>query len=126
VQEGPLQGDALQLSIQNMGTAALRISNTNLLSSISAEDAIGQIDFALGQVVGQASQLGGYTVSMNDDEDANNTASTNLTAAESNITDLNVPQGAVTFTRLQILGSIGTSVLAQANTNAETILALFR
>jgi flagellin len=126
VQSAADQGTTIQFGIAAMNTQSLRLSNTNLSTSLSAEDAIGQIDYAIGQVLSQSSQLGAIVTQLNVDMDNNNTASTNLTAAASNITDLNVPQATTSYTKLQVLGQIGTSVLAQANTNAESVLALFR
>ncbi|MGA3036352.1 MAG: flagellin [Vulcanimicrobiaceae bacterium] len=126
VQDGATQGEAVQLGIAAMNTQSLRLSNTNLSTTISAEDAIGQVDYAVSQVLSQSAQLGAIMVRLNEDLDDNNTASVNLASAAANITDLNVPQATTTYTRMQILGQIGFSVLAQANTNAETILALFR
>ena len=55
-----------------------------------------------------------------------NTAATNLTAAESNIRDLNVGAATTEFTKLQVLVQVGTSVLAQSNANAQSVLTLFR
>lgn len=126
IQSGPAQGTAIQLGIAAMNAGMLRLSNTNLMSSLSSEDAIGQVDYALGQVLTVDAQLGATMVQLNQETDNNNIASVNLANSESNITDLNVPQETSDYTRLQILGQIGTSVLAQANTNAESILALFR
>ncbi|HTX03773.1 MAG TPA: flagellin [Candidatus Acidoferrales bacterium] len=126
VQDGPTQGDAVQLGIAAMNIQSLRLSNTNLSTTLGAEDAIGQVDYAIGQVLSQSAQLGAVMVRLNEDLDDNNTASVNLTSAAANITDLNVPQATTVYTKMQILGLIGASVLAQANTNAESILALFR
>src|SRR5579863_875226 len=126
VQSGADQGAAVQFGIAAMNTQSLRLSNTNLSTTLGAEDAIGQVDYAIGQVLSQSAQLGAIVTQLNVDADNNNTASVNLAASASNITDLNAPQATTSYTKLQILGQIGTSVLAQANTNAETVLALFR
>jgi len=126
IQAGSDEGSQIQVGIAAMNTAALRISNTNLMSSLSAEDGIGQIDYALDQVLSQSAQIGAIIVRLNEEQDNNNIASVNLQSSESNIMDLNVPQETTAFTKLQVLGQVGTSVLAQANTNAQSILALFR
>ena len=94
--------------------------------TIAAEDAIGQIDYALDQVLGARALLGAIVNRLNEDEDNNNIASVNLTAAASQITDLNVASATTEFTKLQILVQVGTSVLAQGNTNAQSVLSLFR
>jgi len=70
--------------------------------------------------------LGAVVVRLNEDENNNNIASVNLTASASNIVDLNVAQETTEYTKLQILVQVGTSVLAQSNVNAQSVLALFR
>jgi flagellin len=131
-QSGADEGDVIQLGIQATNTNTLRISNINLAlssaenPSLGAEDAIGQIDIALQTLNEQQAQLGSVVVRLGIDETNDNTAATNLQASESNIADLNVGQATTEFTKLQVLVQVGTSVLAQSNTNAQSVLALFR
>jgi len=126
------EGDVIQLGIQATNTNTLRISNINLAlssaqnPSLGAEDAIGQIDIALQTLNTQQAQLGAVVVRLGIDQQAADTAATNLEASASNIADLNVGQATTQFTKLQVLVQVGTSVLAQSNTNAQTVLALFR
>ncbi|HZZ00327.1 MAG TPA: flagellin [Candidatus Baltobacteraceae bacterium] len=131
-QSGADEGDVIQVGIQATNTSTLRISNINVAisaannPSIGSEDAIGQIDNALQRLLNQQAQLGAVVVRLNIDQDADNVAATNLQAAESNIRDLNVGQATTQFARLQILVQVGTSVLAQSNANAQSVLTLFR
>ena len=131
-QSGANEGDVIQVGIEATSTQTLRISNVNLAissagnPSIGAEDTIGQIDNALERLLNQQAQLGAVVVRLNLDQDSDNVAATNLQAAESNIRDLNVGQATTEFTKLQILVQVGTSVLAQSNANAQSVLALFR
>jgi flagellin len=133
VQDGPNQGSVISIGFAATNTETMRISNVNVAGSIgtgsgtaAAEDAIGQIDYAMNQLLYARSQLGAIEVRLNDDLDNNNIAATNLTASASNITDLNVGQETTEYTKLQILVQVGTSVLAQSNVNAQSVLALFR
>src|SRR5581483_4627819 len=133
IQDGAIEGAVIIIGIQATNTQTLRLSNVNVAGSIgtgsgtlAAEDAIGQIDYALNQLLGQRAQLGAVINRLNVDEDNNNIASVNLTASASNITDLNVGQATTAYTKLQILVQVGTSVLAQSNANAQSVLALFR
>ena len=131
-QSGADEGDVIQVGIEATNTSTLRISNVNLAissagnPSLGAEDTIGQIDNALQRLLNQQAQLGAIVVRLNIDEDSDNVAATNLQAAESNISDLNVGQATTEFTKLQILVQVGTSVLAQSNANAQSVLTLFR
>ncbi len=131
-QSGADEGDTIQVGIQATNTQTLRISNINLAisssnsPSLGAEDAIGQIDNALQILLNQQAQIGSVVVRLNLDQDNDNTAAVNLQAAESNIRDLNVGAATTQFTKLQILVQVGTSVLAQSNANAQSVLTLFR
>ncbi len=126
------EGDVIQVGIEATNTATLRISNINLAisaannPSIGAEDAIGQIDNALERLLNQRAQLGSVIVRLNEDASNDNVAAVNLQASESSIRDLNVGQATTEFTKLQILVQVGTSVLAQSNSNAQSVLSLFR
>jgi flagellin-like hook-associated protein FlgL len=60
------------------------------------------------------------------DQQNDDTAAVNLQASASNIADLNVGQATTQFTKLQLLVQVGTSVLAQSNANAQSVLTLFR
>jgi len=62
---------------------------------------------------------------LNEDADNDNIAATNLQATESSIRDLNVGAETTNFNKLQVLVQVGTSVLAQSNTNAQSVLRLF-
>ena len=131
-QSGADEGDVIQVGIQATNTQTLRISNINLAisssnnPSLGAEDAIGQIDNALDVLLNQQAQLGAVVVRLNIDQDNDNTAATNLQASESDIRDLNVGAATTEFTKLQVLVQVGTSVLAQSNANAQSVLALFK
>ncbi len=126
------EGDVIQVGIEATNTSTLRISNVNLALSASnapslgAEDAIGQIDNALDRLLNQRAQLGSVIVRLNEDANNDNVAAVNLQASESSIRDLSVGAATTEFTKLQILVQVGTSVLAQSNANAQTVLGLFR
>ncbi len=53
-------------------------------------------------------------------------AQTNLTATNSQITDVNVASEMTNFTKLQVLEQAGMSVLSQANNQAQSILSLIK
>ena len=131
-QSGANEGDVIQVGIQATNTQTLRVSNINVAisagsnPSIGSEDAIGQIDNALQTLLTQQANLGAVVVRLNEDQDSDNTAATNLQASESNIRDLNVGAATTEFTKLQILVQVGTSVLSQSNANAQSVLSLFR
>ena len=131
-QSGANEGSTIQVGFAATNTATLRLSNINLLvsssssGSLGAEDAIGQIENALQGLLHARANLGAVIVRLNEDADNDNIAATNLQASEAQIRDLNVGQETTNFTRLQVLVQVGTSVLAQSNANAQSVLGLFR
>jgi flagellin len=129
IQSGANEGDTVQIGIQATNAQTLRISNINVAATagnIAAEDAMGQIDHALDTLLNQRAQLGAVIVRLNEDANNDNVAAVNLQASESAIRDLNVGQATTEFTKLQVLVQVGTSVLAQSNANAQSVLGLFR
>ncbi len=130
-QSGAAEGATIQVGFISTSTNSLRIANVNLVGngafgSLASEDAIGQIDNALQTVLAQRAQLGATIVRLQEDLNNDNVASVNLKASESAIRDLNVGAETTQYTKLQILVQVGTSVLAQANQNAQSVISLFR
>ena len=130
IQSGADEGDTVQINLAATNAQTLRISNINVANTaagvVAAEDAIGQIDNALNTLLSQEAQLGAVIVRLNEDANNDSVAQVNLQASESAIRDLNVGQATTEFTRLQVLVQVGTSVLAQSNANAQSVLGLFR
>ena len=130
IQSGADEGNTVQIGIQATNAQTLRISNINVANTnapvLAAEDAIGQTTRALDTLLAQRAQLGAVIVRLNEDANNDNVAAVNLQASESSIRDLNVGQATTEFTKLQVLVQVGTSVLAQSNANAQSVLGLFR
>jgi flagellin len=138
-QSGANEGATMAVGLPSVSTSSLRISNINVASVslvsgnpssaaavLGAQDAIGQIDQAITQVNGARAVLGSIMVRLQNASTNNAITSVNLTAAESAIRNLNVGNATVEYNKAQILGQIGTSVVAQSNTNAQSVLGLFR
>ena len=138
-QGGANEGATISVGLVSVSTSQLRVANINVATTqivngnpstagavLGAQDAIGQIDQAITQVNGARAALGAVISRLQNAENNNNIASVNLTASASDITDLNVGQATADYNKTQILVQIGTTVLAQSNTNAQTVLGLFR
>jgi flagellin len=138
-QGGASEGATITVGLVSVSTSQLRISNINVATTqivngnastagavLGAQDAIGQIDQAITQVNGARAALGAVISRLQNAANNNNIASVNLTASASAITDLNVGAATAEYNKEQILIQIGTTVLAQSNTNAQTVLGLFR
>jgi flagellin len=126
VQSGADEGDTVQIGIQATNAQTLRVSNVDVTTQLGAEDAIGQITGSLNTLLQQRAQLGSVIVRLNEDANNDNVAAVNMQASESAIRDLNVGEATTQFTKMQVLVQVGTSVLAQSNANAQSVLGLFR
>jgi len=132
IQTGPNQGNSISFGLANVSASALRIGGVNLIAqsssfnALAAQDALGQIDQALSRVLTVQANIGAVGVRLTQEADNDNLASVNLQASESSIRDLNVSQASTAYTKAQLLISFGTSLLAQANTNSQSVLQLFR
>lgn len=132
IQSGANEGDVVQVAIAATNAQTLRVSNINVAltaatdPTMGAQDAIGQADNALNTLLKQRAELGAVMVRLQEDASNDNIAAVNLQASESSIRDLNVGQATTEFTKEQVLVQVGTSVLAQSNLNAQTVMGLFR
>lgn len=120
-----------QMFIGTMTAQALGIENAQGVDGIvsistpeSANTAIGVIDSALRRVSRQRADLGAYQNRFETAQQGVAIASENLAASESIIRDANMAAEVVDYTRNQILLQSNTAMLAQANTQTQSVLQL--
>ena len=115
-----------------MSAAALglRTLGTEEIMSIAAPDlanrAIGTLDEALKVINKQRADLGAYQNRMEYAVRGLDISAENLQASESRIRDTDMASQMVEFTKNTILQQAGTAMLAQANTQSQTVLSLLR
>jgi flagellin len=124
VQTGAAQGATTQLNFPSVTSNTLGVSNIDFATTGNAENALGVVGQAITALSTAQSQLGAQTNALQNQLNANNIASTNLTASASNIADANIPQTSEQFNQNQIQSQITLSVLAKANLNAGFLSAL--
>lgn len=132
VQSQANAGGTVNFGIAGTGSYALRVGGLNVFAQNSAfnglasEDAISQIDNAINSVLAIQSTIGATEIRLGLEADNDNLASVNLQASESSIRDLNIGSASTQYTQAQLLVNFGTSLLAQANVSAQSVLQLFR
>ena len=87
---------------------------------------LGAVDAALTQVNKQRADLGAYQNRFEMAAKGINIAAENTQAAESRIRDTDMASEMVQFTMNSILTQAGTAMLAQANNQSQTVLALLQ
>jgi flagellin len=106
--------------------AGLSINATTTATQTQAQGAISDIDVAIAAISKIRSGLGATANRL--EHTINNVAITqeNLSAAESRIRDVDMADEMSNLTRQQILMQSGTAMLAQANSQPQSVLSLFR
>jgi flagellin len=119
---GTMTAQALGLS----GTQGTANSMISLSSVDGANMAIASLDSALKTINKQRADLGAYQNRFETAYKGVSVASENLQAAESRIRDTDMAQEMVSFTKNQILSQAGNAMLAQANTQTQSVMNLLR
>lgn len=117
--------------LQNMGAAigrmdseALGINGILVTDAISAGKAITKIDEAISRVSSLRSDLGAVQNRLEHTINNLGVAAENITASESRIRDVDMAQEMMEFTKLNILTQASTAMLAQANSQPQSVLQL--
>jgi len=110
--------------INTMTAGALNITNLSLSTADKANSAIGSLDLALTKISRQRADLGGYQNRFEIAQTGVAVAAENMQGAESLIRDTNMASQMVEYTKNNILVQAGTSMLAQANQKAQSVLQL--
>jgi flagellin len=103
------------------GSAAVSISTT-----AAAATALGQVTAAITRLATDRAQVGANEERLTYTGNELGVLSNNLTAASSQITDVDVAQESTNYAKYQILVQSGTSMLAQANQNPQSVLKLLQ
>lgn len=121
---GPNKDQVISVSIDDMGTKALKVDGVNTASALAANNSLGSIDSAVNAVSKQRANVGAWQNRMGHVVNALSVAAENLTAAESRIRDTDMAKEITEFTRSEILTQVGTAMLVQANVQSKTVLKL--
>lgn len=124
VQTGANEGAVSQLNIANVSSSSLGVSNLDFGTVANAESSIGIVSNALDTLSTAQSQLGAQANALENQINANNIASTALTASASNISDLNYPNAISQFNKENSLNQITLAVLHNANNQAGFLTSL--
>lgn len=119
-------GDRLTLSVSSARTEALSVNTVTLGTSTVAQTSLGSIDSALDVVSGIRAGLGATQNRLGSALANLQVSIENLSAAESQIRDVEFAGETASLSRNQILQQAGISVLAQANSSAQSVLSLLR
>lgn len=125
-QIGANEGQIMNAYIAQVDSNALGIDRVQVTHAEAAKDSMRILDDAIDLVSQERSRIGAY-VNRLDYTMANLAAqSENATAAESRIRDLDVARESTELAKQQMLSQASTSMLAQANQQAQNLLSLLQ
>jgi len=101
------------------GTAAISLT-------AASNGALNAVTAAIGQLATDRATVGANEERLTYTSNELGVLSTNLSAASSQITDVDVAQESTNYAKYQILVQSGTSMLAQANQNPQSVLKLLQ
>lgn len=126
LQIGANEGQNINLSIENMSSAALGVKDLKVGTQLQASVAIKVVDAATVKVSAERSKLGAVQNRLEHTIKNLDTAAENLQASESRIRDVDMAKEMMNFTKNNILQQAAQAMLAQANQAPQGVLQLLR
>ena len=126
IQSGNDAHDGMYVDIDVMNVKTLGLLGLNVTTQANADRAINTIDGALAYVSRMRSRIGAQQNRLEHIVLNENNIVENTTAAESRIRDVDIAEGMAAFSIANILVRAGETMLAQANTSNEGVMALLR
>ncbi len=124
IQTGANAGNTLTLYLNDASTQALGIHGLDLTGVNQLDTALAKIDTAIQKVSGDRSSLGAYQNALERINSNVMNAEENLTAAESQIRDVDMAKAMMEYTKFNMLQQVGQSMLVQANQEPQAVLSL--
>lgn len=125
-QIGANKGQTITFGIGDIRSASLGISGIDISTAAGASNALTQLDKAIKTVSSERSKMGAVQNRLEHTINNLQTASENLTAAESRIRDVDMAKEMMDFTKNNILSQAAQAMLAQANQQPQGVLQLLR
>ena len=126
IQIGANEGQTIDMSVPPVDCSALNIVNANVCTTDGASKAITSFNDAINQLSETRSKLGAYQNRLDSAVASLDTTAENLTEACSRIEDTDMSEEMTLYTQYNVLVQAGTSMLAQANNQPQTILQLLQ
>ncbi len=125
-QVGQSSGQIISVVISAMTTSALGISALDISTASGAATAITDIAAALDTINNQRATIGAGINQLTYAADNLTNISSNVSAARSHIMDTDYAQASTQLSKTQIIQQASTAMLAQANQQPQSVLALLK
>ncbi len=118
--------DVAALGLGAIAAVDHTLNGVDVLTGTTANDSLLVLDFALQQVSGLRSELGAVQTRFESTISNLEVTAENMTSARSRIRDTDFAKETADLTRVQILQQAGIAMLAQANAQPQSVLALLQ
>jgi len=127
-QVGQASGQLITVTISSMSINAsgLAISGLSISGASDAQDALATIDDALDTINNQRATIGAGINRLTYAADNMTNIASNVTASRSSIMDTDYAQASTQLSKTQIIQQASTAMLAQANQQPQSVLALLK
>ena len=126
-QTGQASGQTIDVAIGSMTVSGLGVTATNTIgTSVTAALTIARIDAALGTLNSQRATLGSKINQLTYAGDNLTNISGNVQASRSTIMDTDYATASTQLSKTQIIQQAATAMLAQANQQPQSVLALLK
>ena len=125
-QSGSSSGQTISVVVTSMSTASLGISTASISSASAAATSIATLDTAMNSINSQRAQLGAGINRMAYAADNMTNVSANTTASRSSIMDTDYALATTQLAKNQIIQQAATAMLAQANQQPSSVMALLK
>jgi flagellin len=127
-QIGQSAGQTLSVAIGSMDTGAsgLNIAGLSISTSVGSSAALTQIDTALDKINMQRATIGAGINQLTYAADNMTNISSNVTQSRSTIMDTDYATASTALAKTQIIQQASTAMLAQANQQAQGVMALLK
>ena len=126
IHTGTKANQHLRIYIEDMRPEALGIDGVLVNTRDASLNALGKIDAAIEKALDNIEQVGAYSSRLSFTEDTLTTNAENTRASESVIRDADMAKTMTDFARDNILSQSAQAMLAQANQNVSSVLALLQ
>lgn len=125
-QTGQSASQTITAAISNMDATGLSIQTMTISDQASGTNAITKLDVSLGLVNTQRATIGAVTNRLTYAADNMSNISANISASRSRIMDTDYAKATTELARSQIIQQAATAMLAQANQQPQSVLALLK
>jgi flagellin len=122
----PVGEDADEPAVDSIFSGSARLNNTNITDAANANSAIVALDNAINRVNDERALYGAVVNRLTYAGDNLTSVSQNTTESRSRILDTDYAKASSELSRTQIIAQAATAVLAQANTDQQTVLKLLQ